>query len=279
VALIVFADETGTHDKTGKERGSEVAGVAGYAAWAADWEKLCVEWTGVLQEYNVSCFHFREYVDKRNRSDDPTWVYYRWSEDRRKAFLDALAPIPRKYTLFGVASLLSVKDYDQYIPQSGRDWIQHPYFFELLPFYGAVLEELRNRNVPSTKVNFVFDLQAEFERYAVRIFNRVKKEADPQKRMDMIKFSDKRTHVELQVADLLAYRAHQTSWRLVQQLAKMQNTAPSPISGEVTVGRQEGLDLVLELGTHVAFTCDDASMLKRKAKAFLLKRETWDGGF
>ena len=37
VNVLIYADETGTHDVTGKLAGSAVAGIAGYLGWPDDW--------------------------------------------------------------------------------------------------------------------------------------------------------------------------------------------------------------------------------------------------
>lgn len=247
VCLIVFADESGTHDKTGQQTGSEAAGVAGYIGFASDWEKFCVEWQAALDKHGIPWLHAKELP-----KDDP--------------LLYEFAPIARRGTLFGVASMLSVRDYSKHLPLAGRDWVQHPYFFTLYPFYNAVLEELRKRNVPITKVNFVFGLQTEFEEYAIKIFRRIKREANDEGWIGDISFADMRDHLELQAADLLAHRARRTSWRILQGLAKGEDA------------EQDGLDISLDLGKDdVVFTLDDEAAVKRKAKAFLIDRRTWNG--
>ena len=46
--VIVYADESGTHDKAGMEPGSEVAVTAGYAGKVDGWIKFCKDWQAVF---------------------------------------------------------------------------------------------------------------------------------------------------------------------------------------------------------------------------------------
>jgi hypothetical protein len=58
--IKVYADESGTQDETGQEKGSEVPVVAGYIATANYWVKFCGEWQSVLNKYKAPYFHNRE---------------------------------------------------------------------------------------------------------------------------------------------------------------------------------------------------------------------------
>jgi hypothetical protein len=80
VNIIVYADESGTHDLSSKQDGSKVAVLAGYAGLADDWINFCGRWQIVLNEYKVSEFHFSEFADQINSSKDPSWPYFGWSK-------------------------------------------------------------------------------------------------------------------------------------------------------------------------------------------------------
>src|SRR6266404_6314054 len=61
VHLVVYADESGTHDKTGKEPGAREATIAGIAALREDWIPFCAQWAKVLKVYRVPYFHYSEW--------------------------------------------------------------------------------------------------------------------------------------------------------------------------------------------------------------------------
>ena len=75
VNVIVCADESGTHDPAGKEAGSSVTIVAGYAAFGHSWTAFASKWQTVLDKYHGTdgerYFHFREFAAIKKRSTDP----------------------------------------------------------------------------------------------------------------------------------------------------------------------------------------------------------------
>jgi hypothetical protein len=78
VEVQVYADESGTHDASGNESGSQWLTVSGYVGDKDQFEKLSVRWQRVLDDHGVRVFHMREFVDKRNSANDPNWPYYGW---------------------------------------------------------------------------------------------------------------------------------------------------------------------------------------------------------
>jgi hypothetical protein len=78
--------------------------------------------------------------------------------------------------------------------------------------------------------------------------------------MAEITFASTDKHIELQAADLLAYRARQTSHRLA--LGKESST--------------KRMDKDLGLGNHVIFACDDAVSLRRKVLAVQRNALKWE---
>ena len=62
VIIKVYADESGTHDKTGRQKGSQVPVIAGYLASAEYWKSFNDNWQSVLKhkKYGVDYFHNKE---------------------------------------------------------------------------------------------------------------------------------------------------------------------------------------------------------------------------
>lgn len=251
VSVFVYADETGTHDPAGWRKGSEMVGVAGYVATVEKWSTLCDEWKLALHQYDLTCFHFADYADKINGPNKPDWPYRHLDEKQRHKLLLDIAPLAARHTMFGVAALVSTVDYNKIVPAEGRSWLQHPYFLAQLGFYGAVLEEIKARfpnPANEHRLNFIFDIETDFQRYSPKIYSEVAKSDDNGRWMESIAFKNSRENPEIQIADLLAYRARQASHRLA-------------LGRESPTSR---LDRDLGLGKHVVFACDDATSLKRK---------------
>ena len=55
--------ESGTHDPTGKQEGSDVPVIGGYMAPRNEWPKFCDDWKSVLGNHRVPYFHYREWRD------------------------------------------------------------------------------------------------------------------------------------------------------------------------------------------------------------------------
>src|SRR5580692_12391927 len=91
VNIVVYGDESTTHDLSSKEIGAAV--LAGYGGFANDWANFCGGWQETLNDYlphvevRKRIFHFSQFADKKNSSNDPKWPYYRWSEGKRDDFL------------------------------------------------------------------------------------------------------------------------------------------------------------------------------------------------
>lgn len=91
VQLIVYADESGTHDPSGKLEGSKAPVVAGFMDTVEHWETLCVDWQAVLDKYGAPYFHFRE-THRSNRLEEGN-PYHGWSDEKIDDFIYDLATI------------------------------------------------------------------------------------------------------------------------------------------------------------------------------------------
>lgn len=118
--IIVYADESGTHDQTGTQPGSEVAVIAGYVAKVDSWIKFCKDWGAVLKKHNAPYFHFREFAEassvvrgKREASSQfKNNPYFGWEIDRLDNFLFDLAEVAAagsKVPVGGYADIAFIK--------------------------------------------------------------------------------------------------------------------------------------------------------------------------
>ena len=61
--IVAYADESGTHDRTGQQPGASTATIGGYIGLFDDWRKFDSEWKDVLTEYSVPAFHFKDWTE------------------------------------------------------------------------------------------------------------------------------------------------------------------------------------------------------------------------
>jgi hypothetical protein len=111
--IVVYVDESGTHDLSSKQPGAKVAVLAGYAGFEDDWVNFCGRWQTVLNKYKVPVFHFSEYADKRNSSGKPSWPYFGWCREKRHDFLFELASVAGSRARFPFASAFHLADYHE----------------------------------------------------------------------------------------------------------------------------------------------------------------------
>lgn len=220
VKITVYADESGTHDLSAKQQGSEIAIIAGYAGYCADWATFCAEWQAVLGVYGVSCFHFSEYADKKRRSKDKHSPYFGWDDKRLHDFLFELAAIAgnRVRFPFSPSFILARFNNDPAVKRAlkslglSETQINGPHLVYVTcfhEFYELFLEDLRIRWPDfNDSISFILDQKDDtvWKMAANQMFD-LFKERDS--RLVGISFDDKKTCLPLQAADMIAYRMRQ----------------------------------------------------------------------
>jgi len=63
--ILIYADESGTHDPKGVEPHSQYPIIAGFAAKKSVWDKFDISWKAVLAKYDAPYFHGRELTAAR----------------------------------------------------------------------------------------------------------------------------------------------------------------------------------------------------------------------
>jgi hypothetical protein len=229
-AVIIYADESGTHDRTGKQTGSEYPTIAGFAAPPSEWSKFCVNWQAVLNSYRVPYFHFREWAAvsaavRFNKPETPELKknpYFGWDIKRLDKFLYTLADIAGRGNKVPISGTIRTAVFNQ-VKEDLKinnpeqiQWGEDPFKYSMGEFFQKYHRETwirwGNFNAP---VTFFFDrsddpkwTSALFEVYGVF------EKADT--RLKGISFVDKKEppHFPLQAADMLAYRIRQTADKL-----------------------------------------------------------------
>jgi hypothetical protein len=226
MGLTIYADESGTHDEAGIQQGAEIAVVGGFLARTEHWDRFTEKWIDVLDEYKVPAFHMAEFVDERRGPKKAGWPYKGWSRDKRDRFISALIEVARDNTIIGICGAVSVKDYDEVVPDWLKKETQHPYHFSLQCFFDNVItalhESLPLMLLPWEHIAFSFEQQEEFEKKAIELFHLIKKR-DTDNRMGSIAFVPKGKFRAHEAADLFVYRMRKV---ITRKLAGKEPFAP-----------------------------------------------------
>ncbi|MGO9017304.1 MAG: DUF3800 domain-containing protein [Syntrophobacteraceae bacterium] len=203
MAFDVYADESGTHDPTGRHVGSEIAAIVGYFAPRENWRCFCTEWESVLNSYGVKVFHLSDLSHGKGE-------FKHWDDPKKDQFMRELIPVARNNTMFAFGGFLSVKDYDEIVPVWLKDMVGgHPYHFCFRLFLQMTLRFFKQSCsfiTASDPVGFFFDLQHEFKKQALGCFYETRIEIENGDRLGSITFDSKDKLIPLQAADLLAGR-------------------------------------------------------------------------
>jgi hypothetical protein len=204
MSIAVYMDESGTHDITGQEKGSEVAVICGYAGWKANWGRFTHEWEYALKLNRVPYFHYRELEDSKWHPEKDS-CYKGWSKRRKDAFVLNLAKIASKHASFPVGGNFNTEGNQEQNLQQGKP-TAYPYKRCFDQFFISVREELeRCRPGCTEKITFFFDRNQD-----PRWQNALQNSYDEFRRIDSrfvadVVYGDKKVLIPLQAADLLAY--------------------------------------------------------------------------
>jgi hypothetical protein len=166
VHVVVYADESGTHDETGKQRGSREATVAGIAALREDWIPFCTQWAKVLKDYDAPYFHYKKWRaaevraqmkrPPKSKQEDP---YPGWNIEKLNAFAVELARVA------GSGNKLIIGNYvhTSKFYQSKIKWDipigANPYKHCIDGFFASFVEIIGSQRAPWKRlpITFVFD--------------------------------------------------------------------------------------------------------------------------
>lgn len=209
-----FFDESGIHD------GASVCVVAGYVGSLNEWRRFDETWG----EYaNTPGFHAKEFF-ARDTAGNRVGPYRGWHDSRAEEYLSTLLTAITSLKLNPVGALVDVIGFHQYTEDERRlltagqvthrgKWIQtgaptKPYF---IAFWKVVTSAVEVSDRADWKVEFVFDLQDQYESLALKTYARLKSElGEPYcGRLGPASFESRHAALGLQAADLLAYCWHQ----------------------------------------------------------------------
>lgn len=205
--LVVYADESGTHDRAAKEPGSEAPVFGGYIGDVKDWKIFCIHWQSVLNKYGIPFFHYREFNSLRDTEHNPTSPYFQWGELKRDTFLFELAAVAGGQVPVG--SIMNLKDF------VNKGEMDDPFEVVFHAFFAGVHDTIKlhwPRN--SDQVSFVLDNNnSEWIKTFRKVFNEW---STREPRFSSFSFVDGKkdpAYMPLQAADLIAYRVRKGAYQ------------------------------------------------------------------
>ena len=130
-----------------------------------------------------------------------------------------LVVIARDSTIFGIGGGVDVRAYDRVVPAWLKGEAQHPYHFCFQMFFDQILVLLREKLEPplplGEQIAFFFDQQQEFKSKAEELFAIIKALRDREDRMGSLTYASRTKYIQLQAADLLAYRTRKVLARKI----------------------------------------------------------------
>jgi hypothetical protein len=143
VHIVVYVDDSGTHDPTGQQVGSREATVAGIMARREDWNLFCRDWQNVLNKYNAPVFHLSDWltaaaVAKGTRSPSSSFrknPYCGWGLDSLNGFILELAAIAGSGNKFIVGGNVYTRKFHEAKDKGELPPEAYPYEYCLTEFF------------------------------------------------------------------------------------------------------------------------------------------------
>lgn len=213
--IIVYADESGTHDPTGNRQGSTFPIIAGFAARKSTWDTFCVSWKAMLSKYDVPFFHGRELEGARlaiveNRpitkelAKNP-YISRKWNLEKIESFRKSLTKVAVAGNKIPIAGGIDLRVF-QKIKGTLPEEQKYPYKYCMSHFFTVYHDETELQwGKFKSDVSFYFDWSEneEWRDAILEVFGAYQKKDT---RMRGPNFEKKTVLIPLQAADLLAYR-------------------------------------------------------------------------
>lgn len=212
--LICYADDSGTHDSTGVQKGARQGVVGGIIAPASEWPQFSRAWRAVLTKHKAGYFHFAEWRaasaiargKRRPTRDDMKSTFNGWAEEALRSLLLDLARIAG--AKLSVGGFVLTKEY--YLAKAAGNLPAEadPYEHGLEQFFAEVLSSIHALRAPwkRAQIDFIFDQSdnPEWKRAVNDCFARYRAKYPTFSTVD---FRDKKVELPLQAADMVAYRS------------------------------------------------------------------------
>lgn len=192
----------GFFDDSGKwlDRSETVVVVAGAIADVDQWEIFAPKWKLVLNEFQVSELHMRDFAHFRGD-------YIRWTEPKRQDFIGQLLALAKTHIKKPIGALLPKSQFEELPHELQQKWLGDPYFVCLWDTIGMsvdVAAELYDQDL-----EIVCDDQPKLKGKGKQVYHACKKYLLNRERLNGFEFASSEDVPGLQLADLIAYEALQ----------------------------------------------------------------------
>ena len=221
--LIVYADDSDTHDTTGAMAGAKVATIAGMVAPREEWATFCKRWQAALNKYSAPYFHFCEWsaassVVRKKRNPTSTFKksnpYREWDQATPDKFVVELATIAGSGNKLIVGMTVSVDVFRAKRLAGEYPADANPYEQCADRFLASVVDTINKQKAPWKRkpISFFFD-QTDNQRFRHTVMEMFLAHQKQHRTFKDIAFENKKEypHLPLQAADMVAYRCRQVS--------------------------------------------------------------------
>lgn len=207
--LVAYVDESGTHDRHGRQPGSKIAGLAAYIASEREWTLFSKRWHKILVRYGAPrasggspYFHLSDF----EKGEPP---YGDWPEIKAERFIDELSDVIRRIRGHGFGAMVESRAYDGSYPKWLRAFdhgrFDHTYYFALQRLLEGILDTLPKRLPHRERLALVFDRQQQFKSVALKMCDAARLIRNDGFRFGTVTFADKADFPPLQAADILVH--------------------------------------------------------------------------
>jgi hypothetical protein len=206
IMLRVYADESHAGQEKKPAAGFYVA--AGWISRIEEWEGLEKVWREALDDCHLTAFHM-------SPCEKGVGEFKVFSCTQRQEMQAQFIRIIKSYPILGVACAVALKPFRKYEPRFRERMAVHLHHFvepHVFALHGIVVSASRAvalQNVPGTEqIEFILDRQVQFQgRVEDLWFGGTMRSGDTPRReyLGTLTHADKRTHLGLQAADILAY--------------------------------------------------------------------------
>jgi hypothetical protein len=232
VKIAAYLDESGSHDRTGKQKNSGQIVVCGWVDWRSNWIVFCRQWNSILRKYGADYFHFVEWAyaariartGQKPSSSFHKNPYRGWSLEKLDSFLYELAELAGGGQKILIGGFISTKDFS-----AAK---KHPAYSHLAPKHGDPYKECLSTFFESfsrevqqqwpywnESVSFFFDQNKDNKEWNHSVLDAFKAAKNKDSRIAELSFVDKKIcpHWPIQAADMLAYRMRQIAENFTDQ--------------------------------------------------------------
>ena len=220
--VVAYVDESGCHDRTGRLEGSSVAVMTGFVALRDEWAEFCPKWQSVLNKHDAQFFHFYDWSTAsrvlRNIIKPPSRFlsnpYKDWTLAKLDDFFYELAEIAGSGDKIIAGGYVYTADFHKSksvaknplsVPGGGD-----PYRFLAEKFFEDLPHDIQVA-WPHWKEPIAIFYDEPDPAWMKVIFQSYAKHKKKDARIAELSFADKKDHLPLQAADLLAYRIRQVA--------------------------------------------------------------------